>query len=105
MAVKVKELKDDALIDIKVNKSYYLMTKATLSFLFNLIKDDKQREASLKKIMEGKYEEMNSYERSFYTLTLLLAEIERSGRENNLYEEKEILEPGDEGYVEPTIQD
>lgn len=105
MAVKVKELKDDALIDIKVNKSYYLMTKATLSFLFNLIKDDKQREASLKKIMEGKYEEMNSYERSFYTLTLLLAEIERSARENNLYEEKEILEPGDEGYIEPTIQD
>ncbi len=52
--------------------------------------------------MTGKYEDMNDFERSFYTTTLLLAEIERQAQQNNLYDEKEILEPGDEGYVAPT---
>ena len=52
--------------------------------------------------MSGKYEEMNDFERSFYTTTLILAEIERVAKEQNLYEEKQILEPNDEGYVEPT---
>ena len=101
MAVKVKELKDDALVDIKVNKNYYLMMKATLFHLFQSIKDDNEREESLKKIMEGKYEDMNDWERSFYTITLFLSEVEKQAKDNNLYDEKEILEPGDEGYVEP----
>ena len=52
--------------------------------------------------MTGKYEDMNDFERSFYTVTLMLAEIERVAKDNNLYNEKELLEPGDEGYVEPT---
>ena len=30
MAVKLKELKDDAIIDIKVNKAYYLMVKSLI---------------------------------------------------------------------------
>jgi hypothetical protein len=102
MAVTVKELKDDAIVEIKVNKSFYLMTKALSYFLFQTIKDDNEREESLKKIMTGKYEDMNDFERSFYTVTLLLAEIEKQAQDNKLYEEKEILEPGDDGYVEPT---
>jgi hypothetical protein len=102
MAVTVKELKDDAIVEIKVNKSFYLMTKALSYFLFQTIKDDNEREESLKKIMTGKYEDMNDFERSFYTVTLLLAEIEKQAQDNKLYDEKEILEPGDEGYVEPT---
>lgn len=102
MAIKVKELKDDALVEIKVNKNYYLMTKALSYYLFQTVKDDNEREESLKKIMSGKYEDMNDFERAFYTVTLLLAEIERTAKEQNLYIEKEILEPGDEGYVEPT---
>jgi len=101
MAIKVKELKEDAIVDIKVNKSYYLMAKATLFYLFNLIKDDEEREGHLKKVMEDKYENMDDWERSFYTLTLLIADIENSAKKAELYEEKEILEPGDEGYVEP----
>jgi hypothetical protein len=48
------------------------------------------------------YKELNPYERSFYTITLLIAEIERVAKEKSLYTEKEILQPGDEGYVEPT---
>jgi hypothetical protein len=102
MAIKVKELKDDAIVEIKVNKSFYLMTKALSYHLFQTIKDDNEREESLKKIMTGKYEDMNDFERSFYTVTLLLAEIEKQAQDNKLYDEKEILEPGDEGYVEPT---
>jgi hypothetical protein len=102
MAVTVKELKDDAIVEIKVNKSFYLMTKALSYFLFQTIKDDTEREESLKKIMTGKYEDMNDFERSFYTVTLLLAEIEKQAQDNKLYDEKEILEPGDDGYVEPT---
>ena len=78
------------------------MAKATLFYLFNLIKDDEERESHLKKVMEDKYENMDDWERSFYTLTLLIADIENSAKKAELYEEKEILEPGDEGYVEPT---
>jgi hypothetical protein len=102
MGLNVKELKNDVLIDIKVNKNFYLMVKSLSYYLFQTVKDDKEREESLKKIMSGKYEEMNDFERSFYTTTLILAEIERVAKEQNLYEEKEILEPGDEGYVEPS---
>lgn len=105
MAIKVKELKDDLLVDIKVNKNYYLMLKSSLHYLFNLIKDEEKRAVAMKKVMEGKYEDMNSYERTFHTITLMVAEIERTAKEQNLFTETEILEPGDEGYVEPTIQE
>ena len=102
MALKVKELKDDALIDVKVNKTYYLMLKATSFYIFNSKNDIETREESLKKITTGKYEDMDDFERSFYTIALMLAEIEKQATDNNLYQEKELLEPGDEGYIEPT---
>ena len=102
MALKVKELKDDALIDVKVNKSFYMMLKGTLYYLFNHIEDAKKREESLKNVMNKKYEEMDPYERSFYTITLILAEIERVASEEKLFKEETLLEPEDEGYVEPT---
>lgn len=103
MAIKVKELKDDALMDIKVNKAYYLMLKSTLFHLFNQIADVKEREESLKKVMAADYAKMNDWERSFYTITIMLADIEKVAGETDKYQEKEILEPGDEGYVEPTL--
>lgn len=102
MAITVRELKDDAIVEIKVNKGFYLMTKALSYYLFQTITDDTKREESLKKLMTSSYETLNDFEKSFYTVTLLLAEIERQAKENNLYNEKEILEPGDEGYVAPT---
>lgn len=102
MAVKVKELKDDALVEVKVNKNYYLMMKSTLFYLFMQKTDEKEREESIKKVMSGKFEDMDDWERSFHTITLFLAEVEKQASANNLYDEKEILEPGDEGYVEPT---
>jgi hypothetical protein len=102
MAVKVKELKDDALVEIKVNKNYYLMVKSVLFYLFNQKENNESKEASLKKIMEGKFEEMDDWERAFHTITLFLAEVEKQATASNLYDEKEILEPGDEGYIQPT---
>ena len=78
------------------------MLKQTLHFLFEIVKDEKVRAAKIKKVTEGNYAEMDAYERSFYTISLALAEIERQAKESNLYAEKEILEPGDKGYVAPT---
>jgi hypothetical protein len=102
MPVKVKELKDDAIVDIKVNKSYYLMTKAVLLHLFKTI-DSTDKEQYLKEAMTKEYKDLDEGQRSFYTIGLLLAEIEKEAKNNNLFEEKEILQPGDEGYVAPTL--
>lgn len=105
MAVKVKELKDDALVEIKVNKNYYLMMKSTLFYLFMQRDNDVEREASITKVMSGKVEDMDDWERAFHTITLFLAEVEKQATNNNLYNEKEILEPDDEGYEPPATPD
>jgi hypothetical protein len=104
MAVKVKELKDDAIVDIKVNKNYYYMMKSALFYLFVNKPESKNNEDVLKKIMSMKPEEMDEWERAFHTITLFLAEVEKQATENKLYDEKEVLEPGDEGYVAPSLE-
>lgn len=102
MAIKVKELKDDALLDVKVNKNYYMMLKNSLAFIFQYIPGGDDKTESLDRIMNAKVAEMDHAEMSFYTITLMLAEIEKIAKDQELYDEKEVLEPGDEGYVEPT---
>lgn len=101
MAIKVKEMKDDVVLEIKVNKNYYLMVKGLSFFLFNQIKAD-DKEAYIKQIMTDQYKDLDDLQKSFYTVALLLAEIEKNAIDKNLFDEKEILEPGDEGYVAPT---
>jgi len=103
--LKVKELKEDAMMDIKVNRSFYLMAKAaSYTILQSMgIQEMKNGDEYFKKVMEEKYEDLDDTQRAFYTIILLLAEIEKQATENNLYVEKEILEPDDEGYVEPKI--
>lgn len=105
MAVKVKELKDDALLSVQVNKAYYFMLKNTLFCLFNQIQAQGKEEAekSIETIKAADYAKMTQVEQAFYTVTLMISEIERISTEQNLFEEKEILEPTDEGYVEPTL--
>jgi len=101
MAVKVKELNDNMIVDIKVNYAFYLMVKGLSYYIFkNLPKET--IEEDLKAVMSKNYNELNELQQHFYTTTLLLAEIERQAVANNMYTEKEILEPGDEGYVAPT---
>ena len=103
--LKVKELKEDAMMDIKVNRSFYLMAKAaSYTILQSMgIQEMKNGDEYFKKVMEEKYEDLDDTQRAFYTIILLLAEIEKQATENDLYVEKEILEPDDEGYVEPKI--
>jgi hypothetical protein len=100
--IKAKELKDDAILDIKVNKSYYLMAKAASFTILQQMNVVEKGEEYFKSIMTQKYEDLDDLQRAFYTILLLLAEIEKRATDENLYNEKEILEPGDEGYVEPT---
>ena len=102
MPVKVKEIKDNALIDIKVNKNFYLMSKDALYTIFKHLIDGKSQEESVQHILTKKYQELGDFERAFYTITLLLSEIEKQVQENpDLYDEKEVREPNDPGYVEP----
>jgi hypothetical protein len=105
MAITVKELKDDALLSVQVNKAYYFMLKNTLFYLFNQIQTQNKEESdkSIETIKDADYSKMTQLEQSFYTVTLMISEIERISTEQKLYDEKEVLEPGDEGYVEPTL--
>tara|TARA_R100001460_G_scaffold40950_1_gene76393 strand:- start:1427 stop:1747 length:321 start_codon:yes stop_codon:yes gene_type:complete len=103
MAITVKEMKDDAIVSVKVNKSYYMMCKALSFFIVRQLDVEGQDPSEkLQEIMTKEYKELDETQRSFYTIALLLAEIEKQTKEENLYDEKEVLEPGDEGYVEPT---
>lgn len=102
MAIKVKELKDDAIIEVKVNKNYYLMVKSVLLHLAgNITAEDK--DAYIKEAISKEYKDLDDLQRSFYTISLLLAEVEKVAKDKELFVEKEVLEPGDEGYVAPKI--
>ncbi len=105
MAIKVKELKDDALVSVQVNKAYYFMMKNILFYLFNQIQAQgaEETEKSMETFKAADYSKMSQVEQAFYTVTLMISEIERLSVEQNLFDEKEILEPTDEGYVEPTL--
>jgi hypothetical protein len=103
MAIKVKELKDDVILDVKVNKTYYVMLKKTLFFLFNQISEDEKSEDVIKNIMSLDYNKMSEFERSFYTISLMISEIEKLTAQEGNFIEKEVLEPGDEGYEEPKL--
>jgi|688.fasta_scaffold2211090_1 hypothetical protein len=88
--IKVKELKDDAIVAISVNKTYYLMVKQTLFTLFTALQKEGVTEDTIKNIANKPYQDLGEIERSFYTTTLLLAEIERQAVANELFIEKEV---------------
>lgn len=88
--IKVKEIKDDAIIQVPVNKAYYVMVKAVLYDLFTTLQEKGVAEETLKNIMNKEYANLEPTEKSFYTVTLLLAEIERQASINNLVDEKEV---------------
>jgi|TARA_R110000851_G_scaffold268549_1_gene421271 hypothetical protein len=92
--VQAKEIKNDAILDIKVNKTFYLMSKSALFSTFSRIYKDTtvSSENFVKSIVSKKYEEMNDEERTFYTLSLLVGEIEKQAIETNSFIEKDISE-------------
>lgn len=92
-SVKTRELKDDAILDIKVNKTFYLMTKAALFHSFTgLHNSDMKPDEFVKSIVSKEYKDMNDMERTFYTLTLLVGEIEKQASETKSFIEKEMSE-------------
>ena len=103
MPMKVKQIKEGAEAEIKVNKNFYLMCKNILLFLFQEYSpDDTNRQESLEKITKGKYEDMNDFEKSFFTISILIGEMEKNFIAEGHSEEKEMPVPGDPDYVEPT---
>ena len=101
--IKVKELKDDAIITIEVNKNFYLMTKAVSFVILQGMDIPEKGDTYFKDVMSKEYNSLDEQQRAFYTIALLLAEIEKQATKNKLYTEKEIPEPGEEGYVEPKL--
>jgi hypothetical protein len=101
MPVKVKEVKEDALMDIKVNKNFYLMVKDSLYTIFKTISSNSEGPDRLESIITKPFQDLTELERAFYTLTLLVSEIEKNMKEQNLFTEKEVLESGDPDFVEP----
>jgi len=100
--IKAKELKDDAILNIQINKSYYMMAKAASYVILKSLNVETQKPEYFTELMSKKYEDLDDMQRVFYTLILLLSEAEKQATENKLFNEKEILERGDENYVEPT---
>ena len=101
--LKVKELKDDAIIKIPVSKGYYMMVKNLAYALLNKMIKESKSEDYLKEIGTKQYGELDDDQKCMQTVTMLVAEIEAQSQLQGMYEEKEILEPGDEGYVAPTV--
>jgi hypothetical protein len=98
--VNVKEMKADAILHVPVNKTYYLMVKNVLFDLFTILQEKGVTEDALKNILKKPYEELSQHEKSFYTITLLLAEIERQAKENDQYDEKEFDAEKELGDIE-----
>lgn len=103
--LKAKEMKDDAIVQIPISKGYYMMVKALAYNLVSKLLSENKSEDYLNAIGTKDYVELDDDQRSLRTVTLLVAEIEAQAKHQNKYVENEVLEPGDEGYVAPTIED
>lgn len=109
MPQTLTEIADDAIIQIKVNKSFYFMLKNLGFTLFKLMSPEES--AIFNEIMVKKeiatlpdYNTLSETQRNFYTIMLILAEIEKEAINNNLTQSKEVLMPEDEGFNPEDIQ-
>ena len=93
-SIKVQEIKDGAIIDIKVNKTFYMMCKASLYTLFKENYDIKNGnpETFIKNIVSQPYDKLNEKQRLFHTFTLLIGEIETQAKAQGLFLDKDNLE-------------
>jgi hypothetical protein len=85
----INEIKDDALISIQVNKSFYLMIKALSFYLFKNIKAE-DKDSYLKELIEKSYKDLDEDQKSLYPIILLLAEIETQAKNTDQFTEKEL---------------
>ena len=44
MAIKVKKLKDDAVVKIEISKNFYDLIKASMFYIFTLEKDEAKKD-------------------------------------------------------------
>jgi len=100
--IKVKELKNDAVVQVPVSKGYYIMVKNLAYILLNKMLQDKKSEDYLKEIGTKTYTELDDDQKAMQTVTLLVAEIEAQAVIQKQFEEKEILQPEDEGFIPAT---
>jgi len=100
--IKVKEMKDDAIVQVPVSKGYYIMVKNLAYILLNKMIQDKKTEEYLKEIGVKTYVELDDDQKAMQTVTLLVAEIEAQAVVQKQFQEKEVLQPGDEGFEAPT---
>lgn len=103
MPLKVKELKDDAVVTITCTKALYIMLKNALLYIFNDKFSTSDPTEHLKSLMSNEYNNMSDPEKTFYTLLLMIAEAEQKAVEKNLFMDTVIPEPGDPDYEEPTL--
>jgi hypothetical protein len=92
MGEKVKEIKDNAIIEIKINKVFYLMLKKTLMYIFKQELDNEKITELIKKVTDKNSDNdpHTEQEFAFKTIFLLLAEIEAQADKTNQFEEKDI---------------
>jgi hypothetical protein len=94
MSVKVKELKDDAIIEVKVNKNFYLMLKHAMFYIFQQETDVTKKEELIKKVLsKDNNVQFTEHEAAFRTLMIILAEIERVAIAEDKMVEREIPTP------------
>jgi glucosamine--fructose-6-phosphate aminotransferase (isomerizing) len=74
--IKVKELKDDALVSIVVNKTYYFMVKNLAYSLTQQLLDENKDPQHIKDSFEKTYDQLNETQRNLQTIGLMIAEIE-----------------------------
>ena len=77
MGNKVKELKDNAVVEVKINKVFYMMLKQTLLYIFKQEQDQEKISELIKKVTDknSDNEPHSEQEFAFKTILLLLAEI------------------------------
>lgn len=94
MSTKVKEIKDNAIIEIKINKVFYMMLKKTLLYIFKQEIDNDKITELIKKVTDknADNEPHTEQEFAFKTLFLLLAEIEAQAEKTNQFQEKDLEE-------------
>ena len=103
------EIADNAIIEIKVNKSFYFMVKNLGFTLYKLMSPEEAQ--IFNELMQKKdnnllpdYNALSQSQQNFYTIMLLLAEIEKEAIKNNLTQSKEVLMPEDEGFNPESVQ-
>jgi hypothetical protein len=94
MGNKVKELKDNAIVEVKINKVFYMMLKQTLLYIFKQEQDQEKISELIKKVTDknSDNEPHSEQEFAFKTILLLLAEIEAQAEKTNQTDEKDIEE-------------